>query len=97
MNDTTIDQLDKIYPDMQWLEDKGQFTRMSTEGEESVWFCTLCSSVDVDADEGVCYCCGGHGRDGLWLCPQCSVLCGGLDGDTVGGVCYECEKKEEVC
>lgn len=45
-------------PAGEWLEDKGQFTRVATETEESVGFCTLCGSLDVDAHEGVCFNCG---------------------------------------
>lgn len=53
----TIDDLTRLY-ETEFLESKGQFTRVTTEYEESVWYCELCGSLDVDAHEGVCYNCG---------------------------------------
>lgn len=58
MNDPmTIDEL-RVRCDCEWLEDKGPFTRVTTEAEESAWYCTMCGSLDVDAHEGVCFNCG---------------------------------------
>lgn len=56
---TTIDELRQIY-DCEWLEDckGGRFSRVTTSPEESAWFCTDCGSLDVDAHEGICNCCG---------------------------------------
>lgn len=53
----TIDDLTELYQ-VEFLEEKGQFIRVSTDLEESVWYCDLCGSLDVDAHEGVCYNCG---------------------------------------
>ena len=49
----TIDDLREQF-DCEWLEDRGQFTRVTTSPEESAWYCTLCGSLDVDAYEGIC-------------------------------------------
>lgn len=47
----------------EWLEDKGQFTRFTTQPEESVWYCRLCESTNVDVDENVCHNCGEEDED----------------------------------
>jgi len=54
---SSIDDLTAIY-DVQFLEQKGQFIRVTTDLEESAWYCDLCGSLDVDAHEGICYNCG---------------------------------------
>lgn len=57
MKPTTIDQLSEQY-DCEWLEDKGQFARVTTAPEESAWYCTLCGSLDVEAHDNLCFNCG---------------------------------------
>jgi len=53
-----IDALNALYPDSEWIEDKGQFSRVTTSPEESIWYCTLCGSTSVDAYDNICYFCG---------------------------------------
>lgn len=51
-----IDDLVAVH-DVQTLDQRGQFIRVSLDGEESTWYCDLCGSLDVDVYEGVCYGC----------------------------------------
>jgi hypothetical protein len=53
----TIYDLREVF-DCEFLEDKGQFTRVTTSPEESAWFCELCGSLDCDPYEGFCNGCG---------------------------------------
>ena len=39
-----------------WLEDRGKYSRYAEDGEESVWVCHDCESIDADPYEGVCEC-----------------------------------------
>lgn len=39
-----------------WLEDRGQYSRYATEGEESTWVCHECESVEADPYESICDC-----------------------------------------
>ena len=50
---SNIDELREQF-DCEWLEDKGQFSRVTTAPEDSAWYCTLCGSLDVDAYENIC-------------------------------------------
>ncbi len=50
---SNIDEL-REYFDCEWIEDKGQFSRVTTAPEESAWYCTLCGSLNVDAHDGIC-------------------------------------------
>ena len=80
----TIDDLNTKYPDSDWLEDRGKFSRVTTDPEESAWYCTECGSLDCDPYEGTCegcdtddYCttCAGSG-EGMYDGSRCSA-CGG--------------------
>lgn len=55
---TTIDELREKFPDSEWLEDKGQFSRVTTAPEESAWYCTFCDSLDVAPYDNICNNCG---------------------------------------
>jgi hypothetical protein len=51
-----IDELQEMY-DCEWLEDRGNFTRVTTSPENSAWYCQTCGSTKCDAYEGICYDC----------------------------------------
>ena len=82
----TIDELGKLHA-CDWLEDKGQFSRVTTDPEESAWYCTLCGSLNVDAHEDVCYDCGEDVGEFDDTCPTCS---GSGEGKYDGSTCSRC-------
>jgi len=49
--------------DCEWLEDKGQFSRVTTSPEESAWYCTVCGSLDVDPYDYGCAQCADDAYD----------------------------------
>ena len=91
-----IDELREKY-ECDWLEDRGQFSRVTTEPEESAWYCTVCGSLDCDPyedtcdgcyDDGFCTACSGTG-EGMYDGTRCNV-CGGK------GVVQETDYEAEI-
>lgn len=58
-----IDELNEMFPDSYWLEDRGNFSRVTTEPEGSAWYCMSCGSTNCDAYENICYECGEDSDD----------------------------------
>lgn len=79
----TIDDLREQY-DCEWLEDRGQFSRVTTEPEQSAWYCTVCGSLDCDPHEDICYGCGEESDD---ICTSCD---GTGEGMHDGATCWSC-------
>jgi len=52
----TLSDLMELYA-CEFLESRGNFTRVTTEPEESAWFCETCESLDVDAHDQICFNC----------------------------------------
>lgn len=46
--------------DCEFLDKKGQFIRVTTEPEESAWYCEVCGSLDVDPYDYGCGNCGNE-------------------------------------
>lgn len=82
----TIDYLNAKYPDSEWLEDRGQFSRVTTDPEESAWYCNLCGSLECDPYEG--YCEGCDEEDDT--CTSCD---GTGEGMYDGSRCPACKGK----
>ena len=52
----TIQDLEELY-DCEFLEERGNFTRVTTSPEESAWYCNDCGSLECDPYENICYQC----------------------------------------
>jgi hypothetical protein len=58
----TLDDLQALY-DCEWLESRGRLARVTTEPEQSAWYCLECNSLNVDSCEGICYDCEEDDHD----------------------------------
>ena len=83
----TINDLLAKYPDSERLEDMGQFSCVTTDPEESAWYCNLCGSLECDPYEGYCEGCAEEDDD---YCTTCS---GSGEGQHCGTRCPACKGK----